>query len=91
MVYLNKPTTAIGSNDTAQKYSASISFEIECPVVGKPTPVLEPEYEYTVTDGGKYYDHCKSCSIGVYLAPKESNDIRCTYCGKTKNVAESNQ
>lgn len=89
LVYLNKPTEAIGSNVSIPKYSASLT--IECPVVGKPDPVLEPDYEFTVTDGGKYYDHCKSCNIGVFLAQKENDVIRCTYCGKSKNLAESNQ
>jgi DNA-directed RNA polymerase subunit RPC12/RpoP len=54
-------------------------------VVGK-SPVIEPNYEYTVTDGQKYYDHCKTCDTGVFLPEKQTNVIRCTYCGVLKET-----
>lgn len=35
---------------------------------------------------GMIYEHCKSCSQGVYLPHKEDKDIRCTYCGEKKGT-----
>ena len=83
MVYLNKPTDAVGANNSIPKYSAS--FTVECPVSqAKSPPIFEPEYPYTVTDSSDYhYDHCASCNTGVFLPSKEGV-VRCTYCGKSK-------
>lgn len=88
IVYISKPTNAIGSGVNPPKPvttgSFSTSMTIECPVVGKKPFDLEPNYEYTVSDGEKIYDHCHACNIGAYLPSKETNTIRCTFCGIEK-------
>jgi hypothetical protein len=87
ILFISKPVNAIGSGSTPKtvktgSYSTTISFE--CPVAGKPALVLEPNYEYTVNDGVQTYDHCHECNIGAFLPAKDTNIIRCSYCGVLK-------
>lgn len=103
VIYLNKPINANGVDNITPKQKAtpvavntttySTSITVECPVVGtvKPPVIMEPEYEYTVTGAETYYSHCKSCNTGVFLAPKEGEAIKCTYCGILKNSVDNNQ
>jgi len=103
VIYLTKPIAANGLDNTnpKQKFASvavdtaiySTSFIVECPVVGtvKPPVILEPEYEYTVTGAETYYSHCNSCKAGVFLAPKEGEAIKCTYCGILKNSVDTTQ
>ena len=84
IVYLNKPTDAVGANNPIPKYSTT--FTVECPVTQiKSSSFFEPQYAYTVTDASDYhYDHCTRCDTGVFLPSKEGI-VRCTYCGKLKS------
>lgn len=103
VIYLAKPITANGVDNTIpkQKHTSvsvdtatySTSFTVECPVVGsvKPPVIMEPEYEYTITGAETYYSHCNSCKAGVFLAPKEGETIKCTYCGILKNSVDNTQ
>lgn len=88
ILFISKPVNAIGSGAapktvTSGSYSTTISFE--CPVVGKKNPLdMEPNYEYTVNDGVQTYDHCHDCNTGAFLPARDTNIIRCTYCGVLK-------
>lgn len=90
LLYTSKPANANGSGYqtvTTGSYAVAgtytTKFTVECPVIAKKPLDMEPDYEYTVNDGVKYYDHCKSCDTGVFLENKEGI-IRCTFCGKNK-------
>ena len=80
ILYLNKPTQAIGSG-VAPSTRNNYTFTPECPVVGN--GLNNKPQEFIPDEGGIIYEHCQDCNTGVYYKSDE-NIIKCTFCGKVK-------